>query len=277
MKPVTSLITTTILVLAAAPSRAEDPIYLGQKQHARVDVGLGIQRTGVEALSLSPVLSGRVPLSDAYGVSATVPLAYTSFSGTGGAASTSNFTVGNPWLAFELVDEAEDYRAAGLSFGLAIPTLHLPDDLDGIVQTSLNTSLAASSRGLVDLWLWSPDSLGLVAQFHTASFFPGQVYVDLRFSLGVLLPTADNDFELGFQSVLRFGYEAGPLVPFVGLTVAFWPTFDDMFQGGIELGTLINLGGPSIDLALQTNLDDPGGFSFDDGVIGLHLGVTVPF
>ncbi|MCC6625545.1 MAG: hypothetical protein IT385_30180 [Deltaproteobacteria bacterium] len=274
MKATLSLAVALSASLFATTVHAEEEtLYLGQKNHFRVDLGSSIfMESGSDAFGLSPILSGRYAISDAYGLTLQLPLSWLSVS------DESHFKLANPTIAFELVDDAREAKRAVIRAGVALPVASVSDDdFSDALLDALTLITAASGRGMIDLWLWWPESLGIFAEFHTTAFLV-DMYADLRFSIAGLIPTGEGDFELVIQSVMRFGFDGGVVIPFAGLSIWWMPTTDDdAFQSGLQLGAIFNLGGPSIDLALQVNLDDPAGFSFDDGILGVHLGATVPF
>jgi len=269
-----TLIASVTLSLVAGSARAEEkPLYLGQENHARIELGSAIfMESGSDAFGVSPILSGRYKISEALGLALTVPFTWVSVS------DQSTFKIANPTLAIEIVDDARESKRAVIRAGVAVPVASVSDDnLGDALLDILAFGAAPISRGMIDMWLWAPETLSIFAEFHTTAFLV-DLYADLRFSLAGLIPTGEGDFDLVLQSVMRFGFDGGVVIPFAGLSLFWVPTSDgDTFQSGLQLGAIFNLGGPSIDLALQVNLDDPGGFSFDDGVLGVQLGATIPF
>lgn len=285
----------TTLLLSLLPvfspsARAEDtPLYLGQRSHVKLELGLGLAgREESDLVSLQPTVEDRIAFGPTFGLQLVVPMMFVDLS-TDNDGAKSRFEIANPTVALELGLDDNPRAIKLVRVGLAIPLLQRPDvdSVDALgdsVLQAVNVAMATGARGLFDMWRYAPDTLSLFVEFQGAVDYDS-LYLDFRAGAGLLIAIdSDADTELTLQVLGRIGY--GNMVrPFIGLGLVLIPTEtsglsgeEDAFQLGVQAGALIELGAARIDAFLQLNIDEPAGFSFDDdGIIGVHVAATVPF
>lgn len=202
---------------------------------------------------------------------------------SGGDASTSRFELGNPTVAAEFVLDQNGMAATFVRAGLALPLVSFPsaaslDDLEDIILQAANVSFAAGSRGFLDMWRYAPDSLGLFGEILGATDYD-DLFMEFGAALALLIATSDNaDTQLVLQAKARMGY-GKVFKPFLGIGMSLIPTSDgDKFQFSVQGGGIIKAGENRFELVLNLNVDNPAGFSFDDGrVFGVRASAQIPF
>ena len=196
----------------------------------------------------------------------------------------SRFNVANPFLAGWYVLDSPDYHAR-FGLGLALPAANIPEgDLLGdpdVFLAALGYSYAAFMDGLYDLWLWVPETFSIVVPGRFEKRFDSFL-VGGDAALGVLIPTEgdDRDTEVAFQFAGEFGYVAGMATVGARLQGVWLMTAedapdgdDDDFQLSFEPFARFDFGPAFASVRVTMNLDEPGGFAFDDdGVYGVHIG-----
>lgn len=202
-----------------------------------------------------------------------------------GESGDSRFNVGNPFLAgWYVVPDLDVHLRFGL--GLALPVANIPD-LDGLADPEPFLAGAAYTaalfmNGLYDPWLWAPETFSIVVPGRVEKRFD-EILVAGDAALGILIPTEgdDRDTELVFQFAGEFGYTIGLATVGARLQGVWVMTSaqdvstdeDDDFQLSFEPFARFDLGPAFAYARFTMNVDEPGGFSFDDnGIWGLHVG-----
>lgn len=282
-----------LLVGIAAPARAEDdpgdtPLYLGQKNHVKIELGVGLSGSeDSDLLSLQPTIEGRFGIGESLGIQAVIPMMWVDVSSD--LDDDNRFDIGNPTVALEVLLDPNPRAIKLVRAGVALPLLTIEDpsdfgDLKDLVLQAVNVMMAWGSNGFFDMWRYAPDTLSVFGELQGTLDVEG-MFVDFRAGAGILIPTSDDsDTEVAVQALGRVGF--GNVVrPFLGLGMVFIPTEaeglsgdEDAFQFGVQGGAIFELGSARLDAMLQVNIDRPAGFSFDDdGVFGIHVGATIPF
>ncbi len=264
---------------AASPALAEDEptgIYVNNRSHVRVGagVGLGFPKTG-SLSGVQPQLGGRFRLSDRLGLTFDVPLGFVSLDD--GAGAVSHLHAGNPGVGVEWTVRDDGQGFARFHAGVSAPAFSLSDDPEDRVLQLVSAATAQGATGLQDAWRFAPDTLGVFAGYQ-AELLPVDFYNEFAATLGAFIPTSDAaELELLLQARVRLGVGSEGLIWFGGLTSTLSLTDLD-YQGGLQLGALAAVGTARLDVTVQVNLDAPAGFSLsDEGILGLHVGATVPF
>jgi len=199
----------------------------------------------------------------------TLPTAFANVDFPGG--DDSAFRVGQPYFGVSYV------RSDGpLRFKVGGGIAWMPDDIDsGAAAVALG--VAAGMRGWWDPWLWSAQDLSLVGPFRLEYDLGDVAVFGLDAGLGIMIPTDDNnrDVNLAFQVAPGFGFRLSEQWLF-GFRFAgvFIPTLDGENEQFSFEPYIRGAFGPGFFLARMTmNLDNPYGWSFDDGgVWGIHAG-----
>lgn len=278
---------SALVLCAIGTSHAAEPeLYLGRGTHLRVELGMGYAGdSDLSILSLTPTVEGRFAIARNLGIQAVLPTLYVNaWTDDDGD---DDFAIGNPSAAFEVLFDDRPTHVTLARFGLTLPLLSVPSaQLGRAFARIFNVALAAGSRGGLDLWRYAPETFSLFAEVQGSHAFD-ELFVEFRGGLGALIGTdEDSETELVIQALGRLGYGAGAVRPFIGVTMLVVPTEyrsaadqdNDVFQLGVQLGLIAQLGSSRLDFHLHLNIDEPMGFSFDDdGIFGAQVAVTVPF
>jgi len=185
----------------------------------------------------------------------------------------SAFRVGQPYLGVNYV-----HSDGPLRFKIGGGIAWMPDDVDSLAAGA-GLGTAAGMRGWWDPWLWDAQDLSLVGPFRLEYDLGDVAVFGLDAGVGIMIETdgndGDDDVDLAFQVGPGFGFRLSEAWLF-GFRFAgvFIPTrggdneqfsFEPYIRGAF---------GPGFFLARITmNLDNPYGWSFDDGgVWGIHAG-----
>lgn len=218
-----------------------------------------------QATTLLPKIYGSFGLSRDLELEVTLPAVFHDYSADAEEVeSDSTLLMGNPYVALFYADRSAR-SVARIGFGVALPVLDADEWIDGSAVMS-----ALAARGLMDMWLYMPDTLALAV--------PGQVQMQASmFVLGVdgalalLIPTGDNDeeadAELALQVGTLFGLALGDATIGARLQLASVVTNDDFDATQLSFMPFVQAdldGGAFIHGGLLLNLDAPYGM-FDDG------------
>jgi hypothetical protein len=232
--------------------------------------------------SISAIVGGGYKISPELELEALLPLAFfsysfsTSFDGPGDEFDTedsdgsSDVAVGNLQLGVNYVRAEGPLRmklGGALQYGLWT--------IDPSSEFARALAFGGVARGGQDLSLWAPEVLSLVTPSRIE--YGGQVVFTGDGALGLHIPTNGNDTELSIQLTPGIGVYASETV-LVGARVPFvwFPTESGSFAtflafepyGRFDIGESAFL-----NARFTLNIDEPLGFSFDEGKIwSLHLG-----
>jgi hypothetical protein len=182
----------------------------------------------------------------------------------------SGFGVGNLQLGVNYLRAQGPLRmkiGGALQYGLW--TIDPSDDMSAAL------GLGGLARGGQDVSLWAPEVLSLVTPSRVE--YGGQAVFTGDGSLGLHVPTDGDDVEMSVQLAPGFGFYVSPTV-LLGARVPFtwFPTesgsgatylaFEPYGRFDVSETAFLNA-------RFTLNIDEPLGFSFDDGKIwALHLG-----
>ncbi|MFW5920669.1 MAG: hypothetical protein ACOCUS_02425 [Polyangiales bacterium] len=255
-----------------------------RRQHGGVAGELGLfagERRGTKYVSASPRLGFWWNPAEHFELSADWGMAYWKADQDGGATE-KEFRFGNPVVNGYWIGPAGDMvLAAGA--GIGIPAATLPDDTLGRGQARNTYSYAAATRGLWNVWEWYPGALTVVVPARLETKSNRHLLAALDASMGIPIHVRYGDgAELVLQWAGEIGYRHqavsfGARMQFVWLATKDEDDvlLDSMLQMALEPFFRINIGQGFIHTRLTMNLDDPFGWSFDDGprdIWGLHLG-----
>lgn len=277
------------LVLAtsiAAPAHADDSdgghgLYLGTGNHVKIGTGFGILVGGgaTDGFSIAPTIEGRIKLGEKFGLQLVLPFTFTSVSIDSPflQLDDSSFTIGNPSVAFEVVLDDSGFGATIVRGGVAAPVAQIDTVAEG-----MGYGIAVGSHGGFNLWRYAPEALSFFGEIVGTVASDG-LFMEFGGGLGVLIPTSDGggDAQVVLQGSAKIGL-GDTVIPFAGLGLFLnvsnlGEENADAAQLGLQLGVIAKLGKARLDAALQLNLDDPYGFSLDEGILGLNAAVTIPF
>jgi hypothetical protein len=224
---------------------------------------------------ISWLLGGGYKLSPEVELELMLPMAFASSSTTvtsgaaGGDQSDSGVAVGNLHVGVNWLKAAGAVRmklGAGLEYG---PWNSNPSG------TSL-TALAYGSivRAQHEFGLWLPERFSIVTPSRVE--FGNDFIVSADFALGLHLSTDGADSEISVQFDPGVGYYVSrDTLVGVRLPIVAVPTggSGDNAQIALEPFVRVGIGDGFLNLRLTMNLDEPGGFAFDEGGIwGVHIG-----
>jgi hypothetical protein len=255
-----------------------------QQGRAYVDVGffhtsqsLSFFGTTVDIYqtSLSWILGGGYKVTPNVELEAMLPMSWVEVGSTASQAgvevsdSDSGFGVGNLHLGANYLHAGDRYR---LKVGGAVQFGPWNGDLE--TESVVALAYGHAARSMHDLGLWVPEYLTVVAPARFE--FGEQLVLGGDAALGVHVPTDEGDVELSVQIDPSLGYFVSPTVllgarvPFV-----FVPTEsgDSATQLAFEPYARFDFDGAFLATRFTLNIDDPLGFSFDEGKIwAIHVG-----
>jgi hypothetical protein len=183
--------------------------------------------------------------------------------------SNAGFGVGNLHFGANYLHAGDRYR---LKVGGAVQYGPWNNDLENENRAALG--YGAYARSIHDVGLWAPEMLSLVAPARFE--FGEELVLGGDAALGIHIPTNNGDVELTIQIDPSLGYFVSPTVLLgARLPFIFVPTEsgDDATQLAVEPYARFDIGRGFVATRFTLNIDDPLGFSFDEGKIwAIHLG-----
>lgn len=261
------------LALVAASTLGASPAFADGN---RIGVSFGLHAKDSDTL-VAPRLDAQFKVSKGFGVQTTLPMV----SLTPAEGGQGTFRFGNPFIGGFWSTDLE-VLSLQLGAGVTLPTASVPGDDAAAASAASQAYLTAQGlAGLGDFWLYTPDTMALVAPLK-AELDLALVEVRGDLTWAMLIPTG-GDAET--QTTLQAGVEALINVPFVGfgarLQSVWVPTRSgDKLQLSVAPVVEAELGPVYARTMFLINLDSPAGFSFDDGgdkFWGWHLGAGVKF
>jgi hypothetical protein len=190
------------------------------------------------------------------------------------------FRIGNPYAAayYQMKGEYLRLRIGG---GFAIPAAQLPED-EELFTALLMYGLGLSMNGVQGPWLWAPETVPIMVPSLRIGADIGILAIDGTADLVLMIPLHPDD---GQDVEIFVPLSAGALVRLwvigIGMRIGgvFLPTDDDdKFQFSLAPVITAELGPIELEARLTMNIDEPFGFSFEDGgVWGFFLGVHAVF
>jgi hypothetical protein len=290
-----------LAVVGIAPTTARaypaEPYGLdeGKKAHAKRfhllgELGLfaGKLEGDQRSIIVSPIFETRFQLSYNFLLQAVWGFSYANVDRDpdGNGEKDNAFRAGNPYLAFHYQGTKNQFSYR-VGVGATIPVATLPSDLgdrsDGTEQSAY--SLAAALRGNTMYWLWDAHTVSVIVPIaferRKPSGFLWGTYLDTGALIGIDSRNNRNkktDFIM--QMAAMMGYQATDWLR-VGsrFTLVLIPKFR---QNNTQLAVepYLRFGSETAFgvVRLNINLDNPWGFSFDDGQVwGLRIGGGAAF
>ena len=264
-------------VFAAPSGQNGAGLTLSPEQKIRAYAELGFH-TQDAFTSITPILGGGYKVLDFLEVELVLPMAYASYDvfdvDSGDLVGESSFLIGNPYLGANYLGGADKLRykvGAGLTLPLA------PADEAGHFIALFG---AAGMHGYQEYQYWLPDTLSIVTPSRIE--WGDDLVIGGEVQLGIHIPTGDNQGDTETSIALAPG-------------VAYWLSDKTLVGGRLPFFWLLSEEGDNAQLAVEPyfrhyfsniflmgrftlNIDEPGGFSFDDGKLwGLHLGAGATF
>jgi hypothetical protein len=241
------------------------------------DAGSRIERS---TTYLSWLLGGGYKVAPEVELELMLPMAFADVNrtATSGAvdqdAGDSGVIVGNPHAGVNWLKAAGPVR---MKLGAALEYGPWMSDLSDISGRAIIGALGV--RGQHELGLWAPERFSIVTPSRVE--FGNDFVVSADFALGLHLSTGDEDSEISVQLDPGVGYYVSrDALLGVRLPIAAVPTAGsgDNAQIALEPFIRVGLGAGFLNLRFTMNLDEPGGFAFDEGKIwGLHVGAGGSF
>jgi hypothetical protein len=232
--------------------------------------GLASGFVEADITSLGLVLGGGYKLTPELELDVMLPMAFGTYSVTSDGMSEgdsgigiANLHVGAHWMKSK--DELRYKLGGALEWG--------PWNSDYDFGPGIGLVYSAAARGAQDAGLWAPETLTILApariEYGHRLAFTGDA------ALAGHIPTDGGDFD--FSVLLAPGVAYGvsdSILIGARLPMVFMLTdSSDMAQLGFEPNARFDLGRAFINTRFTLNLDEPLGFSFDEGrVWGLHVG-----
>jgi hypothetical protein len=217
------------------------------------------------------MLGGGYKVTDSIELELVVPLVYASF--TFPLLEDSSFNMGNLYAGVNVLGGSGElkYKFGG---GLGFPTSSASDIGDAIAYSG-----GAGIHAAQQFYLWAPENLTLNGigriEYGNKVIFTGDAMLSIYF------PTGDvsNDNELTIGLAPGIGAWLGDDALLGGRVLVWYGSFgDDNAQLGVEPYFRYHFGDAFINARFTLNIDEPYGFSFDDGGLwGLHLGGGLSF
>jgi hypothetical protein len=217
--------------------------------------------------SFSAIVGGGYKLQENLELEAMLPLSF--FSASGGIEDETGAAVGNLHLGANFVGTKDVLR---YKVGGALQWAPWTIDPGQNFALALATGFAA--RSIHDGGLWLPETLSIVAPARVET--GDQLVLGADAQVGVHIPTGSGgDVELSLQLDPGVGFWASETVLVGGRIPIVWvPTgAGDNAQIAVEPYARFDFGSAFFNTRFTLNIDDPLGFSFDDGKVwALHLG-----
>ncbi|MFW6051901.1 MAG: hypothetical protein ACODAU_12045 [Myxococcota bacterium] len=237
---------------------------------------------GAQALLQSPLVGFWYAITEHFVMSADWGMAYYRENAGGDASRTFRF--GNPMVSGYYVGRFGSLKLyAGL--GVAAPAATLPDGPDPDTTLAARAYMSAlATRGGWNSFLWIPEAASLVFPVRFESAGVRHLLLAADAAMGVPIFLDGRGAGLVFQTAGEVGYRSEHFSIGARMQLFWWALDDrpfigdDMAQMSLEPFLRVDFGRPFLHARLTMNLDEPFGFSFDDGGIwGLHLGGGVEF
>ena len=217
--------------------------------------------------SFSAIAGGGYKLQENLELEAQLPLSF--YSASGGLDDEIGAAVGNLHLGANFVGAKDTIR---FKVGGALEWAPWTIDPSANFATALGLGLLA--RSMHDAGLWAPETLSIVAPGRVET--GDKVVLGADAAVGVHIPTGSGgDVELSLQLDPGVGFWASETV-LVGGRIPIWfaPTEEgDNAQIAVEPYARFDFGSAFFNTRFTLNIDEPLGFSFDDGKVwALHLG-----
>ena len=273
-----------LATVIAAPAHADDGYggpYPGTGNHVKLGTGFGFFM-GVEggsATSITPTIEGRFKLGESFGLQVVLPFSGI-FASVDSGDSDSRFDIGNPSVAFEAVLEETGFNATIVRGGLTLPLLSAADNMQDLGEQVANVLGAWGTHGWFNMWRYSPENLTIFGEI--VGTIHNDIFMEFAGGFGMLIPTSDGgDTQFVLQGSAKIGGGSATIVGYGGLgfvvLVSELGEDGDAAQINFQGGIIAQLGRVRLDAALLFNLDDPFGFSLDEGVLGANIAVSIPF
>jgi hypothetical protein len=246
-----------------------------QRGRAYAEVGFFHSEPGTEGHvnSFTWILGVGVKVMPNLELEALIPMGF--IEGGGGGASDNAFATGNMQLGANYLQAEGAWR---LKLGGAVQFGPWAQDYEFLSLAAIDFGHPVG--GGQDIGLWAPEVLSLVAPARFEYDVGAVLGADA--ALGVHIPTNGGDVAVTVQIAPGVGYYVSDAA-LIGLRVPLTivPT---NFDGGdwnllaVEPYARYDLGGGFLNARFTVNIDDPYGFSFDEGQIwGLHFGGGATF
>jgi hypothetical protein len=216
--------------------------------------------------SFSAIAGGGYKLQENLELEGQLPLSF--YSASGGTDDEIGAAVGNLHLGANFVG-----AKGALRYKVGGALEWAPWTIDPSTNFARALFLGALARSSHDIGLWAPETLTIAvpARVETGD----KLVLGADAAVGAHIPTGDGDFEMSLQFDPGVGFWASETV-LVGGRVPIWWMFTgdgDNAQVAVEPYARFDLGSAFFNARLTLNIDEPLGFSFDDGgVWALHLG-----
>ncbi|MEE2755756.1 MAG: hypothetical protein VYA30_03805 [Myxococcota bacterium] len=213
----------------------------------------------------------------------------------GDEVSSSTFRLSNPSLTYFFTWRTLS-RQLRLGVGATAPIARLRTEKDGQQVTDLAAlSIANSMFGGREQWLWAPDSMSLIMHFdyffrHRSGFIFGTRMVaapttrigdSFNFNDDGAAVDEPDDFGLFGQADLELAWDTEVVRTAVRGSYSIDALSDaeqdqkDQIASEVELR--FRLSNVDLLLGMSLNIDEPGGFSFDDGKVwAMRIGFASP-
>lgn len=272
---------TILLSSAASPAWAQldDSEWSGPRgaglqgplNHLAVDLRFSSQALSPTQthLVLAPILHGWFEVAEGTALQAELPLLYNRRSSA--LESESGVRFGNPYLAVHRrFASGAAYARVGVGVGLPLARV------DGNTFLGvLGYSRALAMDGLYDTWRWLPGTLAVTVPFRFEAPLGEQLSLAADGALMGLVGTDErSESTYAANLALEATYRVGDHAFGARLQVAALDVDGDSTQVSLVPFARIDLGSSFVNLRFLINLDEPAGFSFDQGrVWGLSAGL----
>lgn len=260
-----------------------DPHRKMRRKHGGVAAELATYATGIDdtrVLLESPLLGFWYGAGKHFMLSVDWGMAY--YRHNTGGNKERTFRFGNPMVSGYYVGRFGNLQLhAGV--GMALPAAQLPDGAADRAFANQAYRTAAAARGGWNSFLWVPEALSLAfpLRFESVALKHLLLAADVTMGIPIFLHGQGAAFVL--QTAGEVGYRGKRGAIGARFQLFWWavddtPFLDDMAQMSLEPFFRIDFGQPFLHGRLTINLDDPFGFSFDEGgVWALHLGGGTEF
>ena len=288
---VVGLLLAAVLWLAPGEARAfpEEPSTLdeGKKAHTKrfhilgeVGTFAGKLEGEQRSIVVSPIVEMRFQLAYSVVMQAVWGLSYANVDRDpdGNIPPDNTFRFGNPYLAFHYQGRKKQFSYR-VGAGVTVPAATLPDEINDQVTAASAYALAAAIRGNNNFWLWDPHTVSVIIPIGFERYKPSGFLWGAYLDTGALIKlndknarTSKTDFIM--QMAAMMGYQATDWLR-VGsrFTLVLIPKFKEQnTQMAIEPYLRFGNDNAFGAIRVNVNLDNPWGFSFDDGQVwGLRI------